>query len=249
MAEPKQYPINEIFGPTIQGEGPNAGRRTWFVRFAGCDYDCYWCDTKYAVSPKYAGWSREMLTSGQIMGKLIDLGIRMYDMVTLSGGNPALFVDEELVEAFADSSIYLAMETQGSRLLLPGVARRIHTLVVSPKPPSSLMSDKVDLNTLVQLLTIDREDGVSALKYVIFSREDAEWIAALETDLLGSQFAYPNIRRYLSVGTVLDSKDSTTQILNSYRNVADLIISDPRFRNFIGLPQLHVLLWGQKRGV
>jgi len=43
--------ISEIFGPTIQGEGPLIGTPTVFVRTAGCDYRCTWCDTLYAVLP------------------------------------------------------------------------------------------------------------------------------------------------------------------------------------------------------
>jgi 7-carboxy-7-deazaguanine synthase len=45
--------ISEIFGPTIQGEGPLIGRPTVFVRTGGCDYRCSWCDTLYAVLPEY----------------------------------------------------------------------------------------------------------------------------------------------------------------------------------------------------
>ena len=40
--------INEIFGPTIQGEGPHAGMKCNFVRVACCDFSCSWCDTKSA---------------------------------------------------------------------------------------------------------------------------------------------------------------------------------------------------------
>lgn len=40
--------VNEIFGPTIQGEGPSAGRNAMFLRLAGCNLDCAWCDTPYS---------------------------------------------------------------------------------------------------------------------------------------------------------------------------------------------------------
>jgi len=49
--------ISEIFGPTIQGEGPLIGRPTVFVRTAGCDYRCARCDTLYAVLPEYIATS------------------------------------------------------------------------------------------------------------------------------------------------------------------------------------------------
>lgn len=41
----KAIPVLEIFGPTIQGEGMVIGQKTMFVRTAGCDYSCSWCDS------------------------------------------------------------------------------------------------------------------------------------------------------------------------------------------------------------
>ena len=41
-------PVAEIFGPTIQGEGPHVGMKTMFVRVVGCDFKCAWCDSKFA---------------------------------------------------------------------------------------------------------------------------------------------------------------------------------------------------------
>ena len=39
-----KLPVLEIFGPTFQGEGRAIGQKTMFVRTAGCDYHCDWCD-------------------------------------------------------------------------------------------------------------------------------------------------------------------------------------------------------------
>ena len=41
-----KIPVMEIFGPTIQGEGMVIGQKTMFVRTAGCDYSCAWCDSR-----------------------------------------------------------------------------------------------------------------------------------------------------------------------------------------------------------
>ena len=42
-----KIPVLEVFGPTIQGEGRVIGRKTMFVRTAGCDYRCSWCDSAF----------------------------------------------------------------------------------------------------------------------------------------------------------------------------------------------------------
>ena len=83
------HPVVEIFGPTIQGEGAEAGLPTHFVRLGGCDYRCAWCDTMYAVEPRVFRETAERLSTDAIVRRLSDLGGRP-EWVTISGGNPAL---------------------------------------------------------------------------------------------------------------------------------------------------------------
>lgn len=39
--------VSEVFGPTVQGEGPSTGRAASFIRLGGCNLHCSWCDTAY----------------------------------------------------------------------------------------------------------------------------------------------------------------------------------------------------------
>ena len=255
MPAGKLYPISEIFGPTIQGEGPLAGTRTFFVRFAGCDFDCLWCDTKYAIRPSYPGWTKEMMTIGDINDKLYSLGAvpagakNRQEWVTLSGGNPALFVDSQF-EATMSMHYRLAMETQGSSLInLPTLAK-IDCLVISPKPPSSGMANRFDKADIIQILDKRWTTQITALKYVIFNEDDLEWVADVDR-MVG---AAPWVRRYLSVGTPLDlmgvdPMNNDGPIIVGFRQLAEIVKTDPRFKHFIASLQQHVLLWGQKRGV
>jgi len=255
-----KYPISEVFGPTTQGEGPLAGRRTFFVRFAGCDWDCSWCDTKYAVLPKYPGWKKEMLTVDEIHSRLQSLGLQSDDWITLSGGNPALFVDAEFVARFG-GTYKLAMETQGSRRLSLDVHLAMNCLVVSPKPPSSGMSNRFEKDIVWSLLQTQPREYITALKFVAFDGTDLEWIHWASQEI--GEFQVP---RYLSVGTPLAPQhfylDPNLQypddenvfsvrqaICDNLQYFFEITAKDVRFKNFIVFPQLHALAWGQKAGV
>ena len=76
--------INEVFGPTIQGEGPMIGTPTIFVRAGGCDYRCIWCDTAHAVLTEYRHEWKPMM-SAEVMTQVRALSGPC--LVTLSGGN------------------------------------------------------------------------------------------------------------------------------------------------------------------
>lgn len=261
MISTRQYPISEIFGPTIQGEGAMAGIRTFFVRFAGCDWDCSWCDTQYAIHPGKPGWKKEMMTGEQIEDALVALGLADGDWITFSGGNPALFFDKELGQRFG-VHYNTAMETQGSRMLLEDASPYVHLLTVSPKPPSSGMHTRNDPSTIRKLLQHQRFSMVANLKYVAFDDADLNWVAQFDRELQVSD----DVPRYISAGTPTASMitvgvpgDNTINpipddaarlvVCERLKWLFEVVAKDYRFRNFIALPQLHVLAWGQKAGV
>ena len=80
-----KLPVLEIFGPTFQGEGRAIGQKTMFVRTAGCDYHCDWCDSAFTWD---GSEKPTRMTADEVIAELDKLG--SYDYVTLSGGNPAI---------------------------------------------------------------------------------------------------------------------------------------------------------------
>ena len=100
-----KIPVLEIFGPTIQGEGRVIGRKTMFVRTAGCDYRCSWCDSAFT----WDGSAKEdikLMTAEEIYDALLEIGGHRFNHVTISGGNPALIKGiQELVDLFEDKHI------------------------------------------------------------------------------------------------------------------------------------------------
>ena len=246
------WPVVEVFGPTIQGEGSVAGVRSHFVRFGYCDGlpsgHCTWCDSMHAVDPKFKGnWPK--LTSRQIVDRVKALGTHCRT-VTLSGGNPLLYDLEELVWDLNTAGYgRIWVETQGS--IYRDWLRRVN-VTVSPKPPSA-----GDCNMGALQLFIERrfdempwdEDGWLAstcMKIPIdpdFNNGDdfkfARW-------LINSYRAQDGLSFALSTVTYPD--DTTNEVLMRWDRVVSWAlkadIPDVRV-----LPQLHVVLWGHKQGV
>src|SRR4051812_6900175 len=186
------HPVIEIFGPTIQGEGAEAGLSTHFVRFGGCDYRCSWCDTMYAVEPAVVRATAERLSDDAIVGRLEELG-GAPRWVTLSGGNPALHHLGALVGSLHERGFLVGAETQGSvwRDWLASLDR----LTISPKPPSSGMAtDRRTARFGEFMAAAIPARGISILKIVCFDERDLEWAKAVASE-------FPTIPLYLSAGT------------------------------------------------
>lgn len=104
MGELKFYRINEIFA-SLQGEGYWTGRAAVFVRFSGCNLRCPFCDTDFR--------QYESLTREDILRRVQEASSSCR-FVILTGGEPTLQVDSELVDLFHQHHYYIAMETNGT---------------------------------------------------------------------------------------------------------------------------------------
>jgi 7-carboxy-7-deazaguanine synthase len=133
----KQYMVKNIFGPTIQGEGSAAGTAVKFLRFAGCNRwsgleedraksICHYCDTDFRGG--------ERLTAPEIVSRLNALGpVRT---VVISGGEPTLQVDENILQHLVTAGYRLHLETNGSKALGDLFYYFTH-ITMSPKQPLS----------------------------------------------------------------------------------------------------------------
>lgn len=112
------YPINEIFH-SLQGEGYNTGVASVFIRFSGCNLRCAFCDTEH---------ERHTMMS---LPAIVDAVMRFPDapLIVLTGGEPSLYVDEQLLSALRLTGKKIAIETNGTRPLPPG----IDWVTLSPK--------------------------------------------------------------------------------------------------------------------
>jgi 7-carboxy-7-deazaguanine synthase len=228
----RTFPIIEIFGPVIQGEGAMIGHQTHFVRLGGCDFRCAWCDTLYAVLPEEVRANSVSMTAVQIVDRLRELNAET-PWVTLSGGNPALHHLDELVDQMNSAGFCVAVETQGT--LYKSWLERCSLVTVSPKPPSSKMEQDLD-----QLAAFAELPGIN-FKVVIFDDADLEFARDVH-------LRYPEIPFYLQVGNDL-ANDDRESLLSRLDWLSQAAMQDKSLSRAIVLPQLHVLMYGNKRGV
>ncbi len=239
-----RIPVLEIFGPTVQGEGMVIGVKTMFVRTAGCDYSCSWCDSAFTWDGSAKDEIRWMEPE-EIAGELERLaGGRTPGHVTLSGGNPALLRPlGGLIDLLHSRGALVALETQGSRW--QDWFADIDELTLSPKPPSSGMdTDWTVLETIAARLA---EAGrLPSLKVVVMSAEDLAYAKEVHR-------RFPEIPMFLQAGNDrLEEPDAAAlrnYLADRYERLVDMVMDDPEWSRVRVLPQLHAWLWGNKRGV
>lgn len=102
-----KFPVAEIFD-SIDGEGKRTGYMAVFVRFAGCNIRCTYCDTAYALKESDA---EEFLTKEELLGR-----IRSYPWkrITFTGGEPLLQPLQEICDILGEEGYEINIETNGA---------------------------------------------------------------------------------------------------------------------------------------
>jgi 7-carboxy-7-deazaguanine synthase len=186
------------------------------------------------------------MTAEQIMAEVRQLSGDKPILVTLSGGNPAIQPMEELIDLGHAEGYTFTIETQGS------VAQRwfakLDYLTLSPKPPSSKQVTRWDrLDRCISYAQENREgEGTKiCLKIVVFDDDDfayARYVAE----------RYPTIPMYLQAGNHTPPQVAPEVDIPGVIRRLDWLIQrvvEEKWYNVTVLPQLHTLLWSNRRGV
>lgn len=124
----RTYNVNQIFY-SLQGEGAETGRPAVFIRFAGCNLACPFCDTDFHTYTT--------LTAAEIVARATEHPARH---AILTGGEPTLQADTALVDALHRAGFTVAIETNGTQPLPRGLDR----ITVSPKPWGRVVLQQAD---------------------------------------------------------------------------------------------------------
>lgn len=259
----KTFRVLEIFGPTVQGEGRQAGRAAYFIRFAGCDLRCSWCDSPAAVLPELYTEEAVRMKSEEIVDRVKSLNAGP-KWVVLTGGNPGLLQLGPLVSRLQAENYKVMVETQGT--IWKDWFYLADEICLSPKPPSSGNSVTVSMfsDFLKERWTQNEEQYIhffekAYLKVVVFNHKDYGYAKEMHRK-------FPKFEFYISSGTMTDTlptisnplpeiqntastlEDTRIAVADQYRKVCEWVAHDESMQDVKVLPQLHVVAWGDERG-
>ena len=143
------WPIMESFY-TIQGEGFYSGRVAYFIRVAGCDVGCVWCDVKES-------WNSDDHPVTSLDTLLEEVNSTPVNFVVITGGEPTMYSIKTLVSALQKEGKEVAIETSGTNPL----DAKVDWYCFSPKK----FKDPVP----------EAYEKANELKIIIFNKSDFEW--------------------------------------------------------------------------
>lgn len=227
--------VSETFGPTIQGEGPSAGRQASFIRLGGCNLHCGWCDSSYT----WDGCRFDLRT---------ELGRRHVDdlisevtgygtpIVVVTGGEPLLHQNQpawrRLLSGLAAAGFEIEVETNGTLAPTGFTAATVHRFNVSPKLAHA--GDPEAARIRPAALSALTATGRAVFKFVCASPADLEEATRVAA-LAGIP---PRLVWIMPEGT--GAETLTTRL----RELAGPAVA----AGFNLTTRLHVLAWGDERG-
>lgn len=227
----RELVVNEMFGPTFQGEGPSTGRYARFIRLFGCHLSCHWCDsaqthdaTRYDLDAEH-----HVVAIDDILAWL---GAGPTGLAGITGGEPLLQprAVERLVSAIRDRQLATDIETSGTITPTDAITAAVSRFNVSPKLAHSGLHrhQRIRSHVLRDLATT----GKAIWKFVAQDIPDLDEI----NELVTAHNLHP-------VWVMPEGTDSTTT-LTRMRRLADPILA----RGLHLSTRLHTLLWDNNRG-
>ena len=151
-----KLPVMEMFY-TLQGEGFYSGNAAYFIRLAGCDVGCVWCDVKDSWdASQHPSFTVDEIIS-RMNRELEVMNNKNKPIVVITGGEPLLHNLDELTSSLQNLGFETNIETSGSSDL----SGNWNWICVSPK------KFKAPLTTVLQY--------ANELKIVVFNKSDFEW--------------------------------------------------------------------------
>lgn len=231
IADDTTLKVSEIFGPTFQGEGASTGRRAAFVRLAGCNLSCSFCDTPYTWD-----WTRfdakKEIKRLHVSAVLRQVLSRQVQLCVITGGEPLLQRAplQALLERLLQARIAVEIESNGTQSGLPpnkGVMYNLSPKLANSEDP---MWKRIKGDVLREWTR--RRD--CRWKFVVENDDDL-----LEIRDMLTHYHIPRSHVWIMPkGQTVEELEKTMPVAVSIASMLDCHLTD----------RLHIRIWGGKRG-
>lgn len=225
--------VNEIFGPTIQGEGIHTGHRVGFLRLAGCNLACVWCDTPYSWD--WSKYDKNEESRKMFIQDIVDAikPMKVHRLI-VTGGEPML--QQRTFPAIHEATgCLLDIETNGTIVPKDEIIDSVDMFVVSVKLAHAGDSEKARINPeAISKFSELAEQGKAIFKFV--AQDSSDFDEAQK--IVDSAGIPPHAVWIMPEGMTADKQ------LESMRGIADWVID----QGWNLSPRLHTLIWNLERG-
>lgn len=220
--------VVEIFH-SIDGEGKRTGQSAAFIRLAGCNMRCSYCDTLYALFGEKEECVYTEMSVEEIVSRI------KCKRVTITGGEPLIHKDiDELIKELCRFGCEINIETNGSvntekYNIIPNLF-----VTIDYKLPSSGMSDKMQIENFLNLRSTD------VIKFVVGSEEDIKCMKRV-VGRLKAHYAKDELP-IMYTGAVFGEMEP--------KRLVDEILSCEELEDMVFQLQIHKFIWNpEDRGV
>jgi len=186
MTELTTYPVMEVF-PTLQGEGKYTGSPSYFIRLAGCDVGCSWCDVKES-------WPVEDHPQIKIDELVLGAKNSGLPMVVVTGGEPCMYNLEPLTTALKNEGLKIHLETSGAH----PISGDFDWITLSPKKFKACLPGSYLKANELKVVVVNKHDLKWAKEQAVNVKDDTllylqpEWdrkeqVHGIITEFLGSE--------------------------------------------------------------
>lgn len=243
-----QIILNEHFGPTIQGEGPHMGQSAYFVRTYGCPLGCTFCDTPFSwrssvsrphdkpevYDPKDESTKMSVADLQAILE--VKYSETPFNRLVITGGEPLIQMDavNELLWWHRFDHVPVDIETAG---FVEPQGQMYTDDAVSFNVSVKLANSHVDYNKRINPRAINMfiHHPRAIFKFVVSTIENITEIKELQDSL------------HIPDNKIWIMPECLTQEEHIERQ--QWVVKEAIMQSWNYSPRLHVMLWGNKRGV
>lgn len=183
MSLTEKLPLMESFY-TIQGEGVHSGKAAYFIRLAGCDVGCPWCDVKES-------WNANAHPTADICEIVVAAKESKSKIAVITGGEPLMYNLEELTHQLKISGFQTHLETSGAYAL----SGQWDWICLSPKKFKKPLQESFDQANELKVIVYNKSDFAWAEKMAAMVNPGCKLL--LQPEWSKSQKILPQIIEYV----------------------------------------------------